>query len=135
GTSAMSSQPHLTYYEVTPPMNGAEGPLRPLTRLLGEDEPTVSERLKCPTYQVLRRYAQKGNAESFQSQLHARGLESIVISDTHISGHLFVWAASANQGQGGMAINDFDQKPLYCPFDDLITVCIGTVKKKDGGQT
>lgn len=132
----MATPPQQTYYIVLLPASGEEpSNLRPLSRLLEESESAVAQRLRCPAYQVLRRYAKKGNAESFHGQLHALGVESLVLSDTQVAGHLFLWASTANQGQGGMAFKDFGGQPLYCPFDDIIAVCVAKVLRRDDTTT
>lgn len=128
--------PQQTYYVVLPaPGADALGLARPISRLVQKEEAEVRESLQCPTYQVFRRYAKRDNADGFRNQLKALGVESFIVSDTAVSGHLFLWGAKANRGAGGLAFQDFGGQPLYCPFDDVLAVCIGSVERDDGSAT
>lgn len=132
----MTQAPQVTFYVVIPPTpEDAVSAIRPLARLLQEEEPEARKRLGYPTFQVLRRYAKRANAEGFASQLSALGVDGFVISDTQIGGHLFLWAETANQGAGGIAFRDFSGQPLYCPFEDILSVCVGAVRREDGTET
>ncbi len=128
--------PQQTFYVVLPaqPPEAADR-ARQISRLVKKEEDEIRKRLKVPTYQLFRRYARRDNAEGFRNQLHALGVDSFVISDTQVSGHLFLWGKQANRGSGGMAFQDFGDQPLYCPFDDILLVCSGTVKLEDGSTT
>lgn len=125
--------PRITYYVVLfqqPPDTGAA--IRPIARLLQEEEEAVRHKLLTHTAQVLARFAKKPNAEGLRSQLHAFGIETIIVSDQDIRGHLIVSAATASKGAGGIAFRDFDNKPLYTPFDDIAGVVRMEVRRKDG---
>ncbi|MEQ8821370.1 MAG: hypothetical protein RLY93_14100 [Sumerlaeia bacterium] len=128
--------PQQTYYIVLPPQaEEFTGPMRPLSRLIEKDEAELAAILASRTYHVIRRFAKKPNAEGLHSQLHALGVESFIVSDTELNGALIIWAESANYGAGGMAVKDFGGQPLYCPFEDLICVTVGTVGREDGTTT
>ena len=132
----MPQRPQQTYYVVLPAQDAEKiGSLRPISRLMDTDEDGARRVLEIPTFKVVRRFAKRGNAEGFRNQLHALGVEGMVVSDTQIAGFLFLWAKTANKGEGGMAVVDFGGQPLFCPFDDLICVCVGPVLRKDGQQT
>ncbi|MDK2973003.1 MAG: hypothetical protein PWP23_2758 [Candidatus Sumerlaeota bacterium] len=132
----MSQEPRVTYYVIMPATKESDvSGLRPVSRLLQEEEADAKKRFENPTFQVLRRYAKKGNAESFATQLTALGIDAFVVSDTQIAGHLFLWAETANQGAGGMAFRDFSGQPLYCPFEDILAVCVGPARRVDGSET
>lgn len=125
--------PRITYYVVLfqqPPDTGAA--IRPIARLLQEEEDAVRAKLLTRTAQVLARFAKKPNAEGLRSQLHAFGIETYIVSDQDIRGHLIVSAATASKGAGGIAFRDFDSKPLYTPFEDIIGVARMDVRRKDG---
>jgi hypothetical protein len=132
----MSPIVQQTYYIVLPPPREPfAGPLRPLARLLDEPEDAVKARLAQPVCQFLKRFAKKPNAEGLAGQLHALGLETFLLSDGDVQGHLFLWAESANQGAGGFAMVDFGGQPLYCPFTDVMAVTTGMCVKADGTLT
>lgn len=133
----MAQAPAQTFYVVVPPLPAdfTTPPMRPVSRLLQEDEETVAKRLATGTFHLLKRFAKRDNAEGLRNQLHALGLETYVISDQQVHGHLFIWAESANQGAGGMAIKDFGGQPLYCPYEDLLGICTGEVELEGGGKT
>ena len=125
--------PRITYYVVLfqqPPDTGAA--IRPIARLLQEEEESVRHKLLTHTAQVLARFAKKPNAEGLRSQLRAFGIDTIIVSDQDIRGHLIVSAAAGSKGAGGIAFRDFDSKPLYTPFDDIAGVVRLDVLRKDG---
>lgn len=126
-------QPQVTYYIILPPQRPDIGDsLRPVARLLQMDEKIIRQKLLTSTFEVLQRYAKKGNAEGLQGQLRAFGISSLLVSDQDIRGHLFLSAAAANRGAGGIAFRDFNDKPLYCPFEDVGGVALLPVKCDDG---
>lgn len=130
------STPQVTYYVVIsrqPPDIG--GSIRPIARLLKEDESLVREKLMTQTYEVLSRFAKRANADGMRGQLHALGVESAILSDQDIRGYLYIFAAAASKGEGGMALRDFAEKPLYCPFDDITNVLSMEVYCEDGSRT
>lgn len=128
-----SAAPQQTYYTVLPPQPpDVGGAIRPISRLLQMEEDAARELLASRQFHVLRRFAKKPNAEGLVGQLNALGVSSFVVSDGGIRGHLYVWCRSANRGAGGMAFQDFDGKPFYQPFDDLLAVTIVTVPRADG---
>lgn len=132
----MSSGPMQTYYVIMPPQPPDTGSaIRPLTRLLHEDEEKVRARLLCKTYQVLQRFAKKPNAEGLVGQLNALGVQSFAVSDQGIRGALFVWCRSANKGAGGFALKDFNDQPFYCPFNDIANVSILRAEGEHGYHT
>jgi len=132
----MSSAPAQTYYVIMPqqpPDIGAS--IRPIARLLQEEDEQVRQRLVVRGFQVLRRFAKKANAEGLHGQLHALGITTIVISDLATRAHLFMWCKSARRGGGGMALADFSGAPLYCPYPDFVSVSILPVRREDGTST
>jgi len=130
----MAHKPAQTFYAVLPPQEGAADYARQISRLMQKDQESVEPLLRQPVWTLLRRYAQRGNAESFRDQLHAFGVRVFLVSDTAISGHLFIWMKSANKGAGGLAFADFDDQPSYCPFEDIAAICTGHVRREDGSQ-
>jgi len=132
----MSKKPQQTYYVILcPPDPDTPDRARQIARIMQRDEEQVRQTLQSPTYQVLARYAKKPNAEGFQSQLYALGYNSLVVSDNDIKSHLFMWAMTANKGQGGMAVVDYSEQPLFTPFDDILIVVAGVVKRADESET
>ena len=131
----MAKTVQQTYYVIFMPTADDPDRVRQVSRLLQEDEAKVSQLLQSPTPQVLARYAKKPNAEGFQSQLHALGYQSVVLSDNDVKGMLFIWAKTANKGQGGMAVVDFSDQPLFTPFDDIAEVVAGVVARADGSES
>ncbi|MCB2156667.1 hypothetical protein KQI84_17460 [bacterium] len=131
----MTRQVQQTFYVVLPHQPpDVGGSVRPISRLVKEEEEQIRQRLLIPTFQIFRRYANRSNAEGFRNQLHALGVETFIVSDTELKGHLFLWAKRADQGAGGLAIRDFSDQPLYCPFEDLRAITIGTVQREDGSK-
>ncbi len=130
------SAPIVTYYVVfskqAPDIGGS---VRPISRLLKEDEQKTREKLLTETFEVAARFAKRPNAEGLQGQLAALGVKSFIISDQNIRGHLLLFAATASKGEGGMAFRDFSDKPLYCPFDDLSGIVVSEVSCEDGKET
>lgn len=125
--------PQVTYYVILPPQRPDIGAsLRPLSRLLQVDEEAARAKLLTPTFEVANRYAKRANAEGLQGQLAALGVMSLVVSDSEIRGHLIMFVSAANQGAGGMAFRDFNDKPLYCPFDDVGSASLLEVPCEDG---
>ncbi len=125
--------PQVTYYVILPPQRpDVGGSLRPLSRLLQTDEETVRQKLLTPTFEVLSRFAKKPNAEGLQGQLKAFGLTTLLVSDQELRSHLILSAATANKGAGGIAFRDFNDKPLYCPFEDLAGAALLEVACEDG---
>lgn len=125
--------PTQTFYLVLPaqpPDVGAS--IRPISRLLQEEEPTVRTWLNTPTFRVLRRFAKKSNADGLLQQLKALGIRTFVVSDSQMRGHLFLWCMTANRGQGGMAFRDFSDQPIFVPFPDIAQVTILNVTHDDG---
>lgn len=132
----MSSTPQQTFYIVLPPPSpDAAGYARQVSRLMQKDEAEIKAKLQHPSWQVLRRYARRDNAEGFRNQLKAFGIDNLVLSDTQLAGALFMWMARANKGAGGLAFRDFSDQPLFCPFDDIVALCTGTVRRMDGTTT
>lgn len=132
----MSSAPAQTYYVVMPqqpPDIGAS--IRPISRLLQEEEEAVRQRLVVRGFQVLRRFAKKSNAEGLRGQLDALGITTFIVSDLAIKAHLFMWCKSARRGGGGMALADFAGAPFYCPYPDIVSVSILPVRREDGTTT
>ncbi len=132
----MSATPQQTFYLIMPqqpPDIGAS--IRPIARLLQEEDEQVRQRLLTPGFQVLRRFAKKSNAEGLQGQLHALGISTFIVSDLAMRGHLFMWCKSARKGGGGMALADFGGAPFYCPFPDIVSVSILPVRREDGSET
>lgn len=128
-----SAAPRITYYVILfqpPPDCGSS--IRPIARLLKDEEENVRKKLLTKTFEVLARFAKKANAEGMQNQLHALGVETIIVSDQDLRGHLFVGASSASKGAGGIAFRDFDDKPLYTPFEDIAGVTMLEVQCQDG---
>jgi len=132
----MTSTPQQTFYIVLPSQSpDASAYARQVSRLMQKEEAEVRAKLQHPTWQVLRRYARRDNAEGFRNQLKAFGIDNLVLSDTQIAGALFLWTARANKGAGGLAFRDFGDQPLYCPFDDIVALCTGTIRRVDGSTT
>lgn len=132
----MTETPRNTYYIIMPATRAEDvSAMRPIARLLQEDEEATRKRFGSPTFQVLKRFAKRANAEGLCSQLNALGIRAYCVSDTQIGGHLFLWAKTANQGAGGMAFRDFGDQPLYCPFDDILSICVGPVQREDNSET
>ncbi|MCC6545682.1 hypothetical protein IT570_00830 [Candidatus Sumerlaeota bacterium] len=130
---AAMTPPQVTYYIVIPPQRPDTGDsLRPLSRLLKLDEETVRRKLLTTTFEVLQRYAKKANAEGLQGQLRAFGITSLLVSDQDVRSHLMLSAAAANRGAGGIAFRDFNDKPLYCPFEDIGGIALLPVQCEDG---
>lgn len=128
--------PRNTYYIVLLPQSGDSSPsLHPLTRLLNMEEDKIRKILEVETYAVVSRFAKKANAQGLQSQLTALGVSSILLSDQDIRGHMILSAASANVGAGGLAFRDFEDKPLFCPFDDIVGILMMVVGCNDGSET
>ncbi|MCC5875719.1 MAG: hypothetical protein JJU11_05830 [Candidatus Sumerlaeia bacterium] len=128
--------PRITYYIVLLPQHGDTMPsLHPLSRLLQIEEDKLKALLELETYDVVSRFAKKANAQGLQSQLTALGVSSILISDQDIRGHMILSAASANVGAGGLAFRDFEDKPLFCPFDDIVGIVMMVVGCNDGTET
>ena len=128
--------PRITYYVVLfqlPPDTGSA--IRPISRLLQEDEEKVREKLLTHTFEVLSRYARKPNAEGLKNQLHALGIDTTIVSDQDLRGHLIVSASTANKGQGGIAFRDFDEKPLYVDYKDIAGAAMMEVPREDGSTT
>ncbi len=131
-----SSQPQQTFYIVLPPQpEEAPSYARQISRLMQKDEAAIREQLASPTYQLLLRYARRDNAEGFCNQLNAFGVRAFFVSDTSLSGSLFIWMRQANKGAGGLALQDFSGQPLYSPFEDIVGVFSGTVRRTDGSTT
>lgn len=128
--------PSQTYYVVMPPQPpDVGGAIRPIARLLEEEEGTVRAKLASGAMTVLRRYAKRANAEGLVGQLQAFGIRTIILSDSGVRGHLFLWAKAASRGQGGFAFRDFGDQPLYCPFDDVVSVTVMKVIRFDESVT
>lgn len=129
-----ANQPQMTYYLVLgkqPPDVG--GAMRPLAKLLQVTEDEVRQKLLTATFEVAARFARKANAEGMRGQLHALGIESFIVSDQDIRGHLILYAANASRGAGGVAFRDFSDKPLFCPFDDVGNIIVLEVPTQSGG--
>lgn len=128
--------PAVTYYVVLPKQSpGVGSALRPVSRLLQEEEDVVRGRLLVQTFVVLRRFAKKANAEGMLNQLNALGLEAFLVSDNALRSHLILYAATASKGTGGMAFRDFADKPLFCPFPDVVRVLRMDLPTESGGST
>lgn len=131
----VGNAPKITYYLILLPQDpDAIGPIRPLSKLLQLDEEKVEELMRTDTYEVVARFARKPNAEGMKNQLFALGIETVLVSDQDIRGHLFVSAASASKGAGGIAFRDFDDKPLYTPFEDIAGIGLLDIPRKDNTQ-
>ncbi len=131
----MAPAPQVTYYVIMTKQSPDGGfALRPISRLLKQEEEVVEEMLQTTTYMVVARYAKKANAEGLRGQLHALGVEVLILSDSDIKSHLFMWAKTANSGQGGMAFMDFTEKPLFCPWADIAGVMLMQVKCENGSE-
>jgi hypothetical protein len=129
------SAPQVTYYVVLPPQPPDLGAsIRPISKLLREDEETTRQKLLTQTFEVVQRFAKRANAEGLRGQLAAFGVESFVVSDQEIRGHLFIFAATASKGGGGMALRDFADKPLFCPFNDITNIVLLPVMCDDGKE-
>lgn len=129
-------KPQQTYYVVLPRQSEEVlSRARPISRLLRKEEHETARLLRHPTFQVVLRFAKRPNAEGFRNQFHALGGESFIVSDHDIASALFLYAATANQGQGGLAFVDFTDQPLFCPFGDILAVCAGPVLRRDGTET
>lgn len=128
-----ANAPKVTYYVVLPKQPpDVGGSVRPISRLIKEEEETVRAKLLMSTFQVLRRFAKKANAEGLRSQLQSLGVTSFVVSDQEIRSHLFLYAAAASRGGGGMALRDFADKPLFCPFLEIRGITVMQVRTEDG---
>lgn len=131
-----ASTPRITYYVVLLPQDvDASVSLRPLSRLLEADEERLHEVLETETYEVVARFAKKANGQGLQSQLTALGVRSLLISDQDIRGHVILSVATASMGAGGLAFRDFEDKPLFCPFEDVVGVLMMDVVYEDGVPT
>jgi len=132
----MSTAPAVTYYVVLKKQRPDVGSaVRPISRLLQEDEEVVRAKLLTPCFEVLRRFAKRSNADGLKGQLNSLGVETFIVSDQEIRGHLIIYAATASSGGGGMALRDFGDKPLYCPHDDIAEIAVLNVDTEDGKQT
>jgi hypothetical protein len=128
--------PQITYYVVIPPLPGLDSPpLRPISKLVQIEEDMVAKKLRTGTFEVMGRFARAANAEGLVNQLKALGVDSFVVSDQDIRGHLIISVAGANRGGGGMALMDFNAKPLFCPYDDLAGICVLEIYCEGGGQS
>lgn len=131
-----ASSPRITYYVVLLPQETETPPsLRPLTRLLEMEEERIRGLLETETYEVIARFAKRANGQGLQSQLTALGVRSLLISDQDIRGHLILSVATANMGAGGLAFRDFDDKPIFCPFDDVVGVLMMAANYEGGEET
>lgn len=129
-------KPQQTYYAVLPRQpQELVSRARPISRLLQKEEEAVAQLLQSPTYQVVLRFAKRANAEGFRNQFRALGGECFIVSDHDLASALFLYAATANQGMGGLAFVDFTEQPFFCPFGDIVAVCAGPVMRRDGTET
>lgn len=131
----MSHRPQITYYVIIGKQPADVGSaVRPISRLVDEEEEQIRQKLLTPSFEVLRRFAKKANAEGLRNQLHALGVESLLISDQEIRSHLILFAASASKGSGGLAFRDFADQPLYCPWEDITSVLVLDLETESGGS-
>jgi hypothetical protein len=126
--------PAITYYVVCFSQEGDLPPIRPVSRLIQQEEPEVEKKLRTKTYAVLGRFARQANAQGLVQQLTALGVNCFLMSDQEIRGHLIVSMKTANKGQGGIAFRDFEEKPLFCPWDDMQGICVMEIYCERGGQ-
>lgn len=125
--------PQVTYYVVlTKQRPDIGGSVRPISRLIKESEDVTRGKLLTNTYDVCQRFAKRANAEGLRGQLDALGVRSFIVSDQEIRGHLFLYAATASKGAGGMAFRDFSDQPLFTPFDDICKVVVMETNTEDG---
>jgi len=126
--------PAITYYVVCTAQSGDLPPLRPVSRLVQQEEAEVQKKLQTNTYAVLGRFARQANAQGLVQQLTALGVNCFTMSDQEIRGHLIVSMRTANRGQGGIAFRDFEDKPLFCPWDDMQGICVLEIYTERGGM-
>ncbi|MBI1292344.1 hypothetical protein GC173_14075 [bacterium] len=126
--------PAITYYVISTTQEDPLPPLRPVSRLVQQEEPEVEKKLRTKTYAVLGRFARQANAQGLVQQLTALGVNCYMMSDQEIRGHLIVSMKTANRGQGGIAFRDFEDKPLFCPWDDMAGICVLEIFCERGGQ-
>jgi hypothetical protein len=98
------------------------------------DAEAVAQKLRTPIYEVIARFARSANAQGLVQQLTALGVNCFMISDQEIRGHLIVAMKTANRGAGGVAFRDFDDKPLFCPWEDMAGICVLEVFTENGEQ-
>ena len=131
-----SNQPRITYYVVFLPQAPDSKPsMHPLKRLLQMEQEQLDILFQKETYEVIGRFAQKANAQGLQSQLTALGVRSILLSDQDIRGHMILSVGTANMGEGGLAFKDFEEKPIFCPFADIVGILMMVVRCNDGSET
>lgn len=127
-----TSPPQLTYYIVVCRLADPDITVRHVARLVQDEEENVKRKLQTRTYEVLGRFARRANAEGLRQQLFALGVPTFILSDQDIRGHMIVSVASANRGAGGMALRDFEEKPLYVPFEDIAAIAVIDLKCENG---
>ncbi len=127
--------PQNTYYVIVSQQSAeAKSSLVPISRLIDKEEDICKRYLETQSYAVIRRFAKKANAEGFVGQLHALGVESRMVSDNDLKGHLILYAATANRGQGGLSFRDYSDEAFYCPFE-VISGCAVLELGTDGGDS
>ncbi|CAN5208314.1 hypothetical protein BH09SUM1_BH09SUM1_07720 [soil metagenome] len=132
----MTTPQPLTYYIILLPQPPEmDSVVRQMARLAQEEEDVIRRKLETTTYEVLGRFSRRANAEGLLQQVRAFGVNAIMVSDQDMRTHLIMSMATANRGAGGIAFRDYQDKPLYCPFDDIAAAGLLEVGREDGSTT
>jgi len=127
------TQPATTYYVVIFPQNRQVlESVEEIARLLKIDPKESKQKLKTKGFEILSRFAKKANAEGLCHQLKAFGVEAFIVSDHDIRSQMIVAQKTANAGEGGFAFRDFEDKPIFCPYNDVIAITSLSIDSDEG---